>query len=305
MNRKQFIYNTILATTGLSMPFNSVDLNKKQKKLTILHTNDMHSHIFPFKSGKYKGLGGMAERASLIKSIRERNDNVLLLDAGDIFQGTPYFNFFGGELEFKLMSEMNYDAATLGNHDFDNGIKGFNDKLKYAKFSFINSNYDFSNTILNGKIKKFKIFKKDQIKIGVFGLGVELDGLVQKRLYGDTIYNDPIEVANEVSSKLKFDYDCDMIVCLSHLGLEYESDKVSDLKVAKNSSCIDLIIGGHTHSFLEKSIIVTNQINKKVIVSQAGYGGIKLGRLDFIFNKKNEIRKVISTLNDIKSLNFS
>ena len=305
MNRKQFIYNTILATTGLSMPFNSVDLNKKQKKLTILHTNDMHSHIFPFKSGKYKGLGGMAERATLIKSIRERNDNVLLFDAGDIFQGTPYFNFFGGELEFKLMSEMNYDAATLGNHDFDNGIRGFNDKLKYAKFSFINSNYDFSNTILNGKIKKFKIFKKDQIKIGVFGLGVELDGLVQKRLYGDTIYNDPIEVANEVSSKLKFDYDCDMIVCLSHLGLEYESDKVSDLKVAKNSSCIDLIIGGHTHSFLEKSIIVTNQINKKVIVSQAGYGGIKLGRLDFIFNKKNEIRKVISTLNDIKSLNFS
>ena len=305
MNRKQFIYNTILATTGLSMPFNSVDLNKKQKKLTILHTNDMHSHIFPFKSGKYKGLGGMAERATLIKSIRERNDNVLLLDAGDIFQGTPYFNFFGGELEFKLMSEMNYDAATLGNHDFDNGIKGFNDKLKYAKFSFINSNYDFSNTILNGKIKKFKIFKKDQIKIGVFGLGVELDGLVQKRLYGDTIYNDPIEVANEVSSKLKFDYDCDMIVCLSHLGLEYESDKVSDLKVAKNSSCIDLIIGGHTHSFLEKSIIVTNQINKKVIVSQAGYGGIKLGRLDFIFNKKNEIRKVISSLEDIKSLNFS
>ena len=305
MNRKQFIYNTILATTGLSMPFNSVDLNKKQKKLTILHTNDMHSHIFPFKSGKYKGLGGMAERATLIKSIRERNDNVLLFDAGDIFQGTPYFNFFGGELEFKLMSEMNYDAATLGNHDFDNGIRGFNDKLKYAKFSFINSNYDFSNTILNGKIKKFKIFKKDQIKIGVFGLGVELDGLVQKRLYGDTIYNDPIEVANEVSSKLKFDYDCDMIVCLSHLGLEYESEKVSDLKVAKNSSYIDLIIGGHTHSFLEKSIIVTNQINKKVIVSQAGYGGIKLGRLDFIFNKKNEIRKVISTLNDIKSLNFS
>ena len=305
MNRKQFIYNTILATTGLSMPFNSVDLNKKQKKLTILHTNDMHSHIFPFKSGKYKGLGGMAERATLIKIIRERNDNVLLLDAGDIFQGTPYFNFFGGELEFKLMSEMNYDAATLGNHDFDNGIKGFNDKLKYAKFSFINSNYDFSNTILNGKIKKFKIFKKDQIKIGVFGLGVELDGLVQKKLYGDTIYNDPIKVANEVSSKLKFDYGCDMIVCLSHLGLEYESEKVSDLKVAKNSSYIDLIIGGHTHSFLEKAIIVTNQVNNKVVVSQAGFGGIKLGRLDFIFNKKNEIRKVISSLEDIKSLNFS
>ena len=305
MNRKQFIYNTILATTGLSMPFNSVDLSKKQKKLTILHTNDMHSHIFPFKSGKYKGLGGMAERATLIKSIRERNDNVLLFDAGDIFQGTPYFNFFGGELEFKLMSEMNYDAATLGNHDFDNGIRGFNDKLKYAKFSFINSNYDFSNTILNGKIRKFKIFRKDKLKVGVFGLGVELDGLVQKKLYGETIYNDPIEVANEVSSKLKFDYDCDMIVCLSHLGLEYESEKVSDLKVAKNSSYIDLIIGGHTHSFLEKSIIVTNQINKKVIVSQAGYGGIKLGRLDFIFNKKNEIRKVISTLKDIKSLNFS
>ena len=305
MNRKQFIYNTILATTGLSMPFNSVDLDKKQKKLTILHTNDMHSHIFPLKSGKYKGLGGMAERATLIKSLREKIDNVLLLDAGDIFQGTPYFNFFGGELEFKLMSEMNYDAATLGNHDFDNGITGLNNKLRYAKFSFINSNYDFRSTILNGKIKKFKIFKKDQLKVGVFGLGIELDGLVQKKLYEGIKYYDPIEVANEVSSTLKFDYKCDMIVCLSHLGLDYKSEKVSDLKVAKNSSYIDLIIGGHTHSFLENSIFIKNQVNKKVVVSQAGYGGIKLGRLDFIFNKKNEISKVISTLKNIKSLNFS
>jgi len=305
MNRKKFIYKTLLASTGLSLPLSNINLHKESKRLTVLHTNDMHSHIFPFKSGKYKGLGGMAERATLIKSIREKNDNVLLLDAGDIFQGTPYFNFFGGELEFKLMSEMNYDAATLGNHDFDNGISGLNDKLKYAKFSFINSNYDFSNTILNGKIRKFKIFRKDQLKVGVFGLGVELDGLVQKKLYEGIKYYDPIEVANEVSSKLKFDYDCDMIVCLSHLGLEYESEKVSDLKVAKNSSHIDLIIGGHTHSFLEKAITVTNQINKKVVVSQAGYGGIKLGRLDFIFNKKNEISKVISTLKDIKSLNFS
>ena len=305
MNRKQFIYNTILATTGLSMPFNNINLNEKHKKLTILHTNDMHSQIFPFKSGKYKGLGGMAERATLIKSLRQKTDNVLLLDAGDIFQGTPYFNYFGGELEFKLMSKMNYDAATLGNHDFDNGISGLNDKLRYAKFSFINSNYDFSNTTLNGKIKKFKIFRKDQLKVGVFGLGVELDGLVQKKLYEGVKYYDPIEVANEVSSMLKFDYKCDMIVCLSHLGLEYEDEKVSDLKVAKNSSFIDLIIGGHTHSFLENSIFVTNQANKKVVVSQAGYGGIKLGRLDFIFNKKNEISKVISTLENIKSLNFS
>ena len=305
MNRKKFIYKTLLASTGLSLPLSNINLHENSKRLTILHTNDMHSQIFPFKSGKYKDLGGMAERATLIKNLRKKNDNILLFDAGDIFQGTPYFNFFGGQIEFKLMSEMNYDAATLGNHDFDNGISGLNDKLIYAKFSFINSNYDFSNTILNGKIRKFKIFKKDQLKVGVFGLGVELDGLVQKKLYGDTIYNDPIEVANKVSSKLKFDYGCDMIICLSHLGLEYKSEKVSDLKVAKNSSYIDLIIGGHTHSFLEKAITVTNQINKKIVVSQAGYGGIKLGRLDFIFNKKNEIRKVISTLEDIKSLNFS
>ena len=136
-------------------------------------------------------------------------------------------------------------------------------------------------------------------------MGIELDGLVQKKLYEGIKYYDPIKVANEVSSKLKFDYKCDMIVCLSHLGLDYKGEKVSDLKVAKNSSYIDLIIGGHTHSFLENSIFIKNQVNKKVVVSQAGYGGIKLGRLDFIFNKKNEISKVISTLRDIKSLNFS
>ena len=161
-------------------------------ELTILHTNDTHSHIFPVNNGKYKGFGGMAQRAQLIKDIRKDNRNILLLDAGDIFQGTPYFNFFGGEVEYKLMSRMKYDAVTLGNHDFDNGIEGLNKQLKHASFDFINSNYDFNNTLLKNKIKKYRVFVKDNIRIGVFGLGIELEGLVPEKLYDGINYKDPI-----------------------------------------------------------------------------------------------------------------
>ena len=122
----------------------------------------------------------MAQRAGLINSIREKEDHVLLLDAGDIFQGTPYFNFYGGELEFKLMSTMKYDAATLGNHDFDNGLIGLKKQLPFAKFPFLIANYDFSKTILKDKFNPYKIFNKGGIKIGVFGIGIELEGLVPK-----------------------------------------------------------------------------------------------------------------------------
>lgn len=287
MKRRDFIQKTAassallgLANIGLSS-FSTIET----KKITILHTNDVHSHIDPFPADhpKNANMGGAARRAALIESIREEEPNVLLLDAGDIFQGTPYFNYYGGELEFKLMSMMQYDLATMGNHDFDNGIDGFYAQLPHAKFEFVSANYDFKNTILNEIVKPFKIFEKDGIKIGIFGLGVELDGLVDKKLYKETVYNNPIEVAQDMSRILKHDKKCDLVICLSHLGFSYKNEpyKVSDLELAKKTKDIDLIIGGHTHTFLDKPVVEKNSENKDVVINQVGCYGINLGRIDF------------------------
>lgn len=288
-NRRKFIKNIGLGAIGLTMINHELIAQEDIKRITILHTNDMHSRIEPFSSGSFKGIGGMAQRSSIINEIRKKEKNVLLFDAGDIFQGTPYFNFYGGELEFKLMSQMKYDAATLGNHDFDNGLYGLKKQLKHASFPFVCANYDFSKTILKNSFKPYKIFLRDGVKIGVFGIGVELNGLVPKELYKETKYLDPIIEANKISDKLKNKKGCDLIVCLSHLGLMYNSNKVSDLVIAQKSKHIDLIIGGHTHSFLEKPILETNLDGKKVIINQVGWGGINIGKIDFIFkqNKTN------------------
>ena len=261
-------------------------------KLTILHTNDVHSRIdpFPMDGGRNQGLGGAARRAALINKIRKEEEHVLLLDAGDIFQGTPYFNFFGGELEFKLMSAMNYDAATLGNHDFDAGIDGLNKQLPNASFPFIISNYDFSDTLLTGKTQPYLTLKKGPLKIGVLGVGIELKGLVPDNLYGATRVLDPIKMANKYAAQLKLEEDCDYVICLSHLGYRYRDAKISDLVLAENTSNIDLIIGGHTHTFLKEPTVLMNQNNQPVYVNQAGWAGILLGRLDLYFerNKKNK-----------------
>ncbi|MDG1315493.1 MAG: metallophosphatase, partial [Flavobacteriaceae bacterium] len=288
MSRRKFIKQTLLSGFGLAslnlIPFSSFATKKERHtKITILHTNDVHSHIEPFPDNdpKYPGLGGADRRASLIQQIRNEEENVLLLDAGDVFQGTPYFNMYEGEIDFKLMSLMQYDAATIGNHDFDNGIDGLNKMLPYAKFPFVNANYDFSKTILNGKIKPYTTFTKGNIKIGVFGIGVELDGLVDKRLYKETKYNNPVISANKIAETLKTKEQCDLIICLSHLGYEYKSEKISDIKLAAQTKNIDLIIGGHTHTFLDKPSEINNLDNKKTLVTQVGWAGINLGRLDF------------------------
>jgi len=287
MKRRDFIQKTVassalLSIGGLSLSsFNAI----KETKITILHTNDVHSHIDPFPADHPKNAnqGGVAKRATLVEKIRREEPNVLLLDAGDIFQGTPYFNYYGGELEFKLMSMMNYDLATMGNHDFDNGIEGFYAQLPYAKFDFVSANYDFKNTILNDIVKPYKVFKRDGVKIGIFGLGVELDGLVDKKLYKETVYNDPIEVAKDITKTLKEKEKCDLVICLSHLGFKYknEPNKVCDIILAQKTKDIDLIIGGHTHTFLDKPIIEQNAENKPVLVNQVGCYGINLGRIDF------------------------
>ena len=298
MNRIDFLKKTAATATILcSGAINFSCDNKKSKKITILHTNDVHSHIFPFSANDKKraNLGGIARRSTIINSIREENPSTLLLDAGDIFQGTPYFNYFGGELEFKLMSLLKYDATTIGNHDFDNGIEGLHAQLPNAKFDFISSNYDFTNTIMDGRVNKFRIYEKNQIKIGVFGLGVELNGLVNSNAYKETKYLDPVEIAQDMSSVLKNDKKCDLIICLSHLGYKYNNpNKISDVVLAKKTKNIDLIIGGHTHTFLDEPVKVKNLENKDVIINQVGCFGINLGKIDFYFSENNKHQEGIS-----------
>ncbi len=259
-------------------------------KVTILHTNDMHSRIdpFPMDGGRFQGLGGMAKRSALIKRLRSENDHVLLLDSGDIFQGTPYFNFFGGELEFSLMSDMQYDVATMGNHDFDAGIDGFKKQLKHANFDFVSSNYDFRDTLLEGQIASHKIIEKAGIRFGIFGLGIELKGLVPDALTGGVQYNDPISIAQQTALKLKNEKSCDYVICLSHLGFKYRENKVSDLVLAKETSNIDLILGGHTHTFLKEIVIKENAVGKPVCINQAGWAGILLGKIDVYFEKNKK-----------------
>jgi 5'-nucleotidase len=292
MKRREFIKSTAAGTTllglgGLSLSsFTSVEA----KKITILHTNDTHSQIDPFPANhpKNPNMGGVARRAAIVEQIRKTEENVLLLDAGDIFQGTPYFNYYGGELEFKLMSMMKYDLATIGNHDFDNGIDGLFAQLPHAKFEFVSSNYDFKNTIMDTHVKPYKVFKKAGLKIGVFGLGIELKGLVDKNLYKETVYNNPIEVATDITKTLKEVEKCDLVICLSHLGFEYKNDaeKPSDIMLARKTKDIDLIIGGHTHTFLDKPVVEKNLDGKEVIVNQVGAYGVNLGRIDFYFDNK-------------------
>ncbi len=255
--------------------------------LTVLSTNDMHSRIEPFPANdrRFGGKGGMARRAAMIRAIRDKGNPVLLLDAGDIFQGTPYYNIYHGALEIELMTKMGYDAATIGNHEFDDGLENLKEQIPKAGFPYICSNYDFSKTVLAGKTIDYKIFNKGGIKIGVYGLGVELEGLVSPANYGNTVYNDPVETALYYEKFLK-ERGCDLVIALSHLGYDYKSDKISDMKLAPKLYHTDMIVGGHTHTFLEKPSLVENQSGKKTVVSQAGWGGIELGVTDFVFSKK-------------------
>jgi 5'-nucleotidase len=288
MERRTFVKHLGVGTLlvgGSPVAVSAMDWLRSPIKLTILHTNDVHSRVDPFDSGRYAGKGGAARRAATIDRVRKEEDHVLLLDAGDIFQGTPYFNYFGGELEFKLMSEMKYDAATIGNHDFDAGIDGLHAQLPNADFPFLISNYDFSDTILDGKTKPYQVFRKGPLRIGVFGLGIELEGLVPKVLYKDTRYLDPVEKARETARILRHEEQCDYVICLSHLGYLYGDDTISDVALGKTVSDIDLIIGGHTHTFLDKPTVVKNPEGRPVLINQAGWAGIVLGRLDIYFNR--------------------
>lgn len=290
LNRKKFIKQAAL-TAGAIMAGPSLAEAAdffSPLKLTILHTNDTHSRLepFPMDGGRNQGLGGIAGRMQLINKIRSEEENVLLFDAGDIFQGTPYFNLYKGEPEIKAMSAMQYDACTIGNHDFDAGMENLATQLTlHAKFPMLVCNYDFTGTPMEFKTQPYKVFKKGKLKIGVFGVSIEGKGLIPDNLFGTTKYLDPVLKANETADWLKRREDCDMIICLSHLGNQYKDNKVSDEILAKETENIDLIIGGHTHTFLDNPVKYINKKGDDVAVNQVGWAGIILGRLDFEFSK--------------------
>ncbi len=291
--RRKFLKQAAIASSLIAasqFPMDAfADDEHNKLALTILHTNDVHSRLdpFPMDGGKYQGLGGVVAREKIITKIRQEEKNVLLLDSGDIFQGTPYFNFYKGEPEMKIMSMLGYECATIGNHDFDNGIEGLAKQLVHADFPIVNCNYDFSNTMLEHAIKPFTIVKKEKLKIGIFGIGIELKGLVPDHLFENIQYHHPIENANETAYFLKYKKHCDYIVCLSHLGFEYKDNKVSDKVLAKETENINLILGGHTHTFLDEPLKAKNLKNQEVIVNQVGWAGIKLGRINIYFDNKN------------------
>lgn len=302
MKRKEFLkiagagsLAMTLAPNMLLAKDNALLKNGAAYQLTVLHTNDQHSRIEPFdaNSGRNANQGGFARRAHLINEIRKSTPSVILLDSGDIFQGTPYYNIFGGELELKLMNLMGYDASTFGNHEFDNGLEGLDKVLPTAQFPFLTSNYDFTNTILAGRTEPYRIFNKNGIKIGVFGLGIELAGLVGKRQYKETKYLDPVEMAQHYSNFLKNEKKCDMVILLSHLGYKYDrGEKISDVELVAQTENIDLILGGHTHTFLPEPQQYQNRAGRTVLINQVGFAGLLLGRIDFYFDKFKNVKSI-------------
>ncbi len=291
-NRREFVkvLGGVAALSFIPSMLFANNSSGSKVKLTILSTNDVHSRIEPFAPNdkKYANQGGFAQRAAIINDIRSKEENVLLLDAGDIFQGTPYFNIYNGVPELQLMSKMGYDAATMGNHDFDIGLDGFKKAQKYAEFPYICSNYDFSDTILKDKTIPYKIIDKGNLRIGIIGVGVELKGLVSEKNYGKTKYIDPIATVNKYAKLLK-EKSCDFIICLSHLGIDYPEYKnqIGDVELAKSTSNVDYIIGGHTHTFMDEAMELKNLDGDIVRISHSGFGGLLLGRLDVEFDVKN------------------
>jgi 5'-nucleotidase len=295
MDRKDFIKT--LGTLGLGAgfmgfkPLESFAARFPEKRLVILHTNDTHARIDPFPDGsRYEGLGGAARRATLIRKLKSATPGTtLLLDAGDVFQGTPYFNFYGGALDFKLMTEMGYDASTIGNHEFDNGVEGFANVAGHAGFPFVSSNYDFGDSPMAPYVQPNLVKRVNGIKVGIFGLGISFENLVLPHLHKGVIYNDPLLKANQMVSVLRRGYDCDLVICLSHLGYSYSDGRVSDRVIAQQIDGIDLIIGGHTHTFLDEPEVFDKPDGRSTIVTQVGFAGMVLGSVTFELDRQNRL----------------
>ena len=275
----------LLATplwSPLSAPLLQAQLG--EKLITILHTNDTHSQIDPLpdNDGQYPGKGGVARRATLVKRVRKENPNTLLIDAGDSFQGTPYFNFYKGEVEFKSMSLIGYDAATLGNHEFDNGVDALAAAMKFANFDFVSSNYDVRGTPLESRVKPYAVRVVGGIRVGLLGLGVSPERLITPGNFKGVKFIDPVQAAREVVAKLRGPERCSLILGMSHLGYYPENrvGGVGDSQVAAQVDGIDFIASGHTHTFMRQPVIAKTPSGGNTIIFQVGRSGIYVGRVD-------------------------
>lgn len=298
MKRQDFIKQSFFLTAGSLFAVNAFSrgLSVPAEKVTIMYTNDTHARIDPIPSNavEHAGLGGVARRATLINHIRKDSPNNLLFDAGDVFQGTPWFNVFGGEKDFRLMSKMGYDAMCLGNHEFDNGLDGFAEVAPAAKFPILCANYRVQNTPMGPFVRQFMVRERAGLRVGIFGLGIRLRGLVQPGLYGDIRYANPVAWADRLVEHLRETHRCNYIICLSHLGYHYEEDRIDDRKLASQVNGIDLIIGGHTHTFLDQPESITTPEGGLTLVTQAGHSGIRLGRIDLNLNEFGDLENVIA-----------
>ena len=252
----------------------------KIQTLTIIHTNDTHSQVEPLEEGKRDALcGGYARRMGLINQERKKDPNLLLFDAGDFSQGTPYFNFYHGRVEIEAMNRMGYDAIMLGNHEFDNGVDTLAVVLKEAKFPIVCANYDVKGSALEGIVKPYTIIRRGNLYVGVFGIGVDPKGLIADRNFYPLQYLDPIITAQEVANTLKNEKKCDIIICLSHQGTHTSTDgKLSDMELAQATKNIDIIIGAHTHKIVE-NLYIPNIDGDSVLLMQTGKAGARIGKI--------------------------
>lgn len=260
-----------------------------QKKLEVLHTNDTHSCIMPLNPNladtAVAGRGGFLRRVAMIKEERAKNPDLLLIDSGDFSQGSPFYTMFKGDVEVGLMNLMGYDAVTIGNHEFDFGLENMARIFKMAKFPVVCANYDFTGTCVEGLVKPYVIIKRNGLKIGLFGLSPQLEGLVDLSKCKGVTYLDPVEVGNRVAAELKHDKKCDVVICVSHLGW-LRPDEMGDQKLLASSKDIDLVLGGHSHSYFKDLRYVNNADGKAVPVDQNGKNAMYVGKLTLSFDKK-------------------
>jgi 5'-nucleotidase len=282
-NRGLPFFSSINSFDALAAPL--LKAQAGETLITILHTNDTHSQIDPISANdkQHPGLGGVARRATLVKRIRRENPLTLLVDAGDVFQGTPYFNFFRGEVEYRAMSAMGYDVGTLGNHEFDNGVESLAAALKYANFDLVNANYDLRGTPLENRVKPYVVREVGGVRVGLFGMGIKLQGYYPPDRYTGIKFLDHVSAARDAVRALRERERCALVVCLSHMGY-YEPPKgneFGDSQLVAQVDGIDFIASGHSHIFMERPVMVKQPSGRETMIFQVGKSGIYLGRVDF------------------------
>ncbi len=272
----------------LSLLIIAVAAQAREKKLLILHTNDTHSCVMPLKATladtALADRGGYIRRVAMLKEERKANPDLLLFDSGDFSQGSPYYSMFKGDVEVGLMNMMRYDAATIGNHEFDFGLENMARLFRMANFPIVCANYDFSGTCVEGLVKPYTIIKRKGIKIGVFGLAPKMKGLVSDKNCVGVKFLDPIKCANEMVDVLKNKEKCDIIICLSHLG--WGADDAEDQQMMAQTRGIDIVLGGHSHTFFKELKYVKNLDGINIPNDQNGKSGIFIGRIVVDMKKK-------------------